>query len=310
MKDKLLKEPPAMIEWHRLFGLTLKDFFSDTGYEVELEKDLSVKQQFLDVVIIEKEDGKLPEELPDGLENLASHNLMTYKSHQQSLDEWTLDELIGHYVNYRKQISLSDGNLLPPEDFQLYAVSTRYPQKLAEKSELIRVSEGVYDIVWGSRRVRTVVLSRVPETDRNAIWQLFSAIPEHVRYGAAHYRWKTKTSTVMNCIFGKYGTEGVIMPYTFEDFERDYAWHCLHSLTPEELIKGLSADEKLRNMMEDAMLGTTPADKIIKRIPKEEMLKAIMADGIFESIPADEVLKHIPKHEVEKYLTKLNSEKS
>jgi len=34
------------------------------------------------VVIIEKKEGKSPESLPDGLEILAAHNLMTYKSHQ------------------------------------------------------------------------------------------------------------------------------------------------------------------------------------------------------------------------------------
>jgi len=75
-----------MIEWHRLFGLTLTDLFIGSSYDVELEKDLSLKQQFLDVVIIEKKQGNPLQEFPDGLENLAAHNLMTYKSHQQPLE--------------------------------------------------------------------------------------------------------------------------------------------------------------------------------------------------------------------------------
>ncbi|MFP4310055.1 MAG: hypothetical protein ACLFQQ_22815 [Desulfococcaceae bacterium] len=50
-----------MIPWHRLFGLTLTDFFLNSAYEVELEKDLSLKQQLLDVVIIEKKGGKTPD---------------------------------------------------------------------------------------------------------------------------------------------------------------------------------------------------------------------------------------------------------
>ncbi len=94
-----------MIEWHRLFGLGLTDYFTDSGYEVKLEKDLSIKQQFLDVLIIEQDSRSQIVEPPDGLESLARHNLMTYKSLQQSLDGWALDELIGHYVNYRKQSS-------------------------------------------------------------------------------------------------------------------------------------------------------------------------------------------------------------
>lgn len=46
-----------MIGWHRLFGLSLTDYFTGTDYTVELEKDLSLKQQLLDVVIIEKRQG-------------------------------------------------------------------------------------------------------------------------------------------------------------------------------------------------------------------------------------------------------------
>ncbi len=46
-----------MIPWHRLFGLTLTDYFHDTAYKVEIEKDLSLKQQLLDVVILERKKG-------------------------------------------------------------------------------------------------------------------------------------------------------------------------------------------------------------------------------------------------------------
>ena len=31
-----------MIDWHRLFGLALTDLFTNTKYQVELEKDLSM----------------------------------------------------------------------------------------------------------------------------------------------------------------------------------------------------------------------------------------------------------------------------
>lgn len=30
------------MDWHRIFGLTITDFYTDTKYRVELEKDLSV----------------------------------------------------------------------------------------------------------------------------------------------------------------------------------------------------------------------------------------------------------------------------
>ena len=131
------------MEWHRLFGLALTDYFTGSAYRVEVEKDLSLKQQFLDVVIIEQESNGQIQELPDGLENLTRHNLLTYKSLRQHLDSWALDELVGHYVNYRKQKSSSLEKLLPVEDFRLYAVSTRAPEKLATEVSLEPLKESV-----------------------------------------------------------------------------------------------------------------------------------------------------------------------
>ncbi len=42
-----MSEPQQL---HRLFGLSWIDFFYGTSVEVEIELDLSLKQQFLDVV--------------------------------------------------------------------------------------------------------------------------------------------------------------------------------------------------------------------------------------------------------------------
>ncbi len=66
--------------WHRLFGVSLVDFFRGTPVVVELEKDLSLKQQLLDVILIRKGAEPLPRRLPDGFEELAAHNLVSFKS--------------------------------------------------------------------------------------------------------------------------------------------------------------------------------------------------------------------------------------
>ncbi len=42
----------ALRDWHRLFGLLLTDFFSGSPFAVDIERDLSEQQRFLDVVII------------------------------------------------------------------------------------------------------------------------------------------------------------------------------------------------------------------------------------------------------------------
>ncbi|MCC8995047.1 MAG: hypothetical protein LM550_15455 [Candidatus Contendobacter sp.] len=63
-----------MINWHRLFGLTLADYFTGTGYQVEMEKDVARKRQLLDIVIIRATGAgqSLPEPC-DGLEALRTH---------------------------------------------------------------------------------------------------------------------------------------------------------------------------------------------------------------------------------------------
>ena len=66
-----------MTNWHRLFGLFLIDFFTNSPYAVELGKDLSIRQQWLDVVVLRKMPGVLQRRLPDGLDGLADHNLLT-----------------------------------------------------------------------------------------------------------------------------------------------------------------------------------------------------------------------------------------
>ncbi|RLC19150.1 MAG: hypothetical protein DRI57_07525, partial [Deltaproteobacteria bacterium] len=143
-----------MTDWHRIFGLIVTEHFEGTSYTVELEKDLSLKQQFLDVVIIENGEGETPSEFLDGLENMSAHNLITYKSHQESLDDWTLDEFLSYFVNYRKQVSPSMKKLLPLGDFRRYAVSTRYPRKLAGMVPFRQIGEGVYEVGWAVRRIR------------------------------------------------------------------------------------------------------------------------------------------------------------
>src|SRR5436309_11008015 len=113
----------ALRDWHRLFGLLLTDFFSGSPFVVEVERDLSVQQQLLDVVIVRRGRGRFAGRLPDGLEGLQSHNLVTFKSRHEALDAWAMKELVHHDVAYRKLVSPSPKRLLPDKLFGLYAVT-------------------------------------------------------------------------------------------------------------------------------------------------------------------------------------------
>jgi hypothetical protein len=121
----------SLRDWHRLFGLLLTDFFTGSPFIVEVERDLSQQQQFLDVVIVRRSRGRFRGSLPDGLAGLAEHNLISFKSHQEALDGWAMRELVGHYVAYRKLVSPSPSRLLPEDRFRLYAVCAYFPHNLA-----------------------------------------------------------------------------------------------------------------------------------------------------------------------------------
>ena len=118
----MTQDQEALRDWHRLFGLLLTDFFTGLPFVVEVERDLSQQQQLLDVVILRHGRGRIVIRLPDGLDGLAAHNLVTFKSHREALDAWAMKELIGHYVAYRKLVSPSTGELLAEDRFRLYAV--------------------------------------------------------------------------------------------------------------------------------------------------------------------------------------------
>ncbi len=118
-------------DWHRLFGLLLTDFFSGSPFVVEVERDLSVQQQLLDVLIVRRGRGRFAGRLPDGLEGLRPHNLLTFKSHHEALNAWAMKELSGLDVAYRKLVSPSPSELLPADQFGLYAVAARFPHNLA-----------------------------------------------------------------------------------------------------------------------------------------------------------------------------------
>ena len=238
-----------MINWHRLFGLALIDFFSNSPYEVELEKDLSLKQQFLDIVIIKKNQNTFLRALPDGLENLSRYNLLSYKSLREPFDDWALKELTGHYVNYRKQISPSLNKLIDEKEFSLYAISTRFPEKLSKQVSLIETGKGIYKINRGTDNIHLIVLSMITKEKRNVIWNLFSGIPDRIEFASAEYqKFSQETSTIMNQLFDNYQKEGVAMSYTMQDFQKDYVREHLNVLTADEVLKSYSLDERLEGL--------------------------------------------------------------
>jgi hypothetical protein len=313
-----------MISWHRLLGLILTDFFTGSNYEVELEKSLTLQEQYLDVLIIKKIKGKEPAYFPNGLETLSKHNLLTYKSLHEPLDAWAIDELVGYYTIYRKMVSPSTKMLLPIEDFQLYAVTTRRPQKLRRGHQLKRLKKGVYELWSASRPIRIIVTSELPAQGQNALWLFFSGQAEGFQFSDKHYRWHyPKNKGLLWQLYERYLKEEVVMSYTWEEFHREYTDPYLKSLSPEVLLKELSPEERLEGLSPNARLkGLSPdvrlkglsPDVVFKQYQPEERLKGLSPEVVFkqyqpeerlEGLSPDVRLEGLSLEVIEKYLSQL-----
>lgn len=239
-----------MINWLRLFGLTLADYFTGTCYSVDLEVDVARKRQLLDVVIIRGE-GPLPPEPCDGLDGLRKYNLLTYKSGGESLTSWSIEELIGHYVNYRKAFAMD----ARPEDCGLYAVSTRRPRDLLSNADAQEHQPGIFGLRILNREITLILPREVEPEPRNALWELFSFEAARVILGAQNYHWRQPDRvSILNEIYHHYQSTGIAMPYTFEDFRRDVAREVLPELSPEERLRGLPPEERLRGLAPEERL--------------------------------------------------------
>src|SRR3984893_6639290 len=184
-------------DWKRLFGVLLSAFFTSSPFRVDVERDLSVQQQLLDVVIVRRGRGRFAGRLPDGLEGLRPHNLLTFKSHHEALDGWAVKELVGLDVAYRKLVSPSPSELLPEEQFGLYAVCARFPHNLSGRVPWQARQAGVYDCLWGTDTVRVLVAGELPREAHNAPLHLFSASPELVGFGHSAYRQRSENTSLL-----------------------------------------------------------------------------------------------------------------
>jgi hypothetical protein len=284
--------------WQRLFGLTWTDFFTGLPVTVAMEKDLALKKQLLDVLLLRTEAELLNCRLPDGFEDLARYNLVTFKSHAEKLSLWTLYELVGHDVNLRKQVSpaMDEDELLPEEQFRLYAVSARYPQQLAAQlgAALRPILAGVYEAdVWGLG-LRIVVPNQLPEAEHNALLHLFSTRGELLAYGGRHYHIHSRdASTLLLQLFRRVRREIGAMSSALQEFHRESADELLKELSVEKRLEGLSADQILR---------VVPIKKLLESLSPEQRVQGLSAEELFELAKklkgngaSGETIEHPPK---------------
>jgi hypothetical protein len=240
-------------------------------------------------------------DLPDGLENLTAHNVLSFKSKQEALDGWAMEELVGHYVTYRKLASIqartgppanepspnpepspAAERLLPEAAFRLYAVATRHPTKLfgqlAPGAQHPTDWPGVYDLDWGSRRIRVIVLNALAKHPRNAPWELFASRLDRIRYGLAHYRPRNPDAHLLRFHLAKiHQLELPDMAYTLEDFKLETYrmliddFHALSLEDRQALLERMDVADRLRGLDTEEILRRLDPEEILGRLDPEQV---------------------------------------
>ncbi|HTU21771.1 MAG TPA: hypothetical protein VMG10_27280 [Gemmataceae bacterium] len=273
---------------------------------------MSQQQQFLDVVIVRRRRGRFAHPLPDGLDRLADHNLISFKSHHEALDSWAMKELIGYYVAYRKLVSPSPSQLLSEDRFRLYAVSARFPHNLSRQVPWQERQAGVYDCQWGTDMVRVIVAGQLPQETRNAPLLFFSASRELIEYAKSVYQPRSEhTSGILRQLLEQYEGEGLLMPYTWADFDLDYINQHLPELTPERQRQVL---ERLPAERRHELFQSLPAEQqreLLQMLSAErqrelfQMLSAEQRRELFQSLPVEERLAGLSPEQIQQYLEQL-----
>jgi len=77
----------------------------------------------------------------------------------------------------------------------------------------------------------------------------------------------------VNLLYEYYNTEGLIMAYTIEQFQKDVAKEHLHFLTVNERLQGLTANEVLKQFSIGEVLKQLPIEEIMTYLQKNTQPK-------------------------------------
>jgi Mg/Co/Ni transporter MgtE len=131
---------------------------------------------------------------------------------------------------------------------------------------------------------------------------LFSAAPDLLAFGRSAYRRRSEeTSLLLGQLFEKFQGEGLAMPYTMEDFKRDYIKEHFRQLTPkerEEVLRSLPPEERLAGLSAEEM-----EREVLERLSPERRRE------ILESLPLEERLAGLSPEQIRQYLDRLSAKR-
>jgi hypothetical protein len=203
-------------------------------------------------------------------------------------------------------VSRSPSELLPDEQFGLYAVAARFPHNLSGQVPWQKLQEGVYDCRWGTDTIRVLVAGELPREAHNAPLHLFSASPELVDFASGAYQRRSEqTSRLLGRLFERLHEEGFTMSFTMEDFNRQYIKEHFSQLTPqeqEEVLRSLPEDFN-RLYIKEHFSQLTPEEQreVLQALPPEKQREVLQA------LPPERRLAGLSAEQIRQYLDQLTA---
>ncbi len=239
-------------DWHRLWGLMMLPLFEKLDCETVVEMDLSAKVQRLDMVTVTADPENIPyhrleADYYEGFENLNRHNLISFKSFREVFGMSAVEELYGHFTNYRKMKNIPENE---KNTVNLYAVTHHFPRELFSRFEgknlIDRAGERIYTF-----NLLTPVRFVITRGSCHPIMGLFSDDAEQIlgsRRRLENDRWLIReVSSYLGRLYEHYSLEGIRMPYTQEMFIKDHYpdWYSKIQAAKNEGIAKGKAEGKL-----------------------------------------------------------------
>ena len=97
-----------------------------------------------------------------------------------------------------------------------------------------------------------------------------------MKFALENYQWQMDDgSTVINQLLERYAQEGIDMPYTMEQFRKEYVKAHLGDLDPEEVLSRFSLEDRLKGLRAEDRLKGLRAEDRLKGLRTEDRLKGL-----------------------------------
>jgi hypothetical protein len=152
---------------------------------------------------------------------------------------------------------------LAEDQFRLFGIASRFPDGLAKQITLEERQAGVYDINVGPLRIRLLVIRDLPNEPVNAMFKLFSIVPDQLEFACRQYqKMSSRTTGIVDNLIAKYRKEDPKMATTIEELNRKLMKEAMEMASVKDRLKGLTPEQRIEGL---------PAEEILKRLSAQEI---------------------------------------